>query len=301
MEDEICPYATFHLLGFREEMDPSKAMNFQTFPHQNGGHVAGPGGPGHAGTIGPVGPNHPGHPIHSRSGSQSMVSEAVAGRSSANFVLFINTTYHLQPRQNRYARKNSQGGQSSIYTPAPEYDDPANCAEEDQYVSATRAFFGVYTFHVVFTDYSLFLRPEHQRRYTRVNSQGGSLYGGPGPEYDDPANCAPEEDQYGSQYGAPYGGPYDHYGSRGSVGRRSVGECDWLMAVAVWSMSVCLTIHDHSRIHAQHADERLTWAATTAATQPRHQQLIVQRLEGEQRDLRGWVRSWSWTARQLWR
>lgn len=40
-----------------------------------------------------------------------------------------------QPRQNRYARKNSQGGQSSIYSPAPEYDDPANCAEEDQYVT----------------------------------------------------------------------------------------------------------------------------------------------------------------------
>ncbi|XP_055906116.1 cell adhesion molecule Dscam2 isoform X4 [Eupeodes corollae] len=162
MEDEICPYATFHLLGFREEMDPTKAMNFQTFPHQNG-HT----GPGHAGTMGP--PGHPGH-VHSRSGSQSM------------------------PRANRYARKNSQGGQSSIYTPAPEYDDPANCAEEDQY-----------------------------RRYTRVNSQGGSLYSGPGPEYDDPANCAPEEDQYGSQYGGPYGTPYDHYGSRGSVGRRSVG------------------------------------------------------------------------------
>ncbi len=36
MDDEICPYATFHLLGFREEMDPSKAGNqagFQTFPH----------------------------------------------------------------------------------------------------------------------------------------------------------------------------------------------------------------------------------------------------------------------------
>ena len=62
-----------------------------------------------------------------------------------------------------------------------------------------------------------------QRRYTRVNSQGGSLYSGPGPEYDDPANCAPEEDQYGSQYGGPYGTPYDHYGSRGSMGRRSVG------------------------------------------------------------------------------
>lgn len=105
MEDEICPYATFHLLGFREEMDPNKAMNFQTFPHQNG-H----GGPGHVGTMGPGSMPNPGH-VHSRSGSQSM------------------------PRaNNRYTRKNSQGGQSSIYTPAPEYDDPANCAEEDQYV-----------------------------------------------------------------------------------------------------------------------------------------------------------------------
>uniref|UniRef100_A0A182K7K5 Down syndrome cell adhesion molecule n=1 Tax=Anopheles christyi TaxID=43041 RepID=A0A182K7K5_9DIPT len=165
MEDEICPYATFHLLGFREEMDPTKAMNFQTFPHQNG-----MGGPGHMGTMGSsMAMQVPSH-VHSRSGSQSM------------------------PRKNRYARKNSQGGQSSIYTPAPEYDDPANCAEEDQY-----------------------------RRYTRINSQGGSLYCGPGPEYDDPANCAPEDDQYGSQYGGNYGTPYEHYGSRGSVGRRSVG------------------------------------------------------------------------------
>ncbi|XP_057326079.1 cell adhesion molecule Dscam2 isoform X20 [Microplitis mediator] len=125
MEDEICPYATFHLLGFREEMDPTKAMQFQTFPHPANGH---------SGTMGPPA----GHPTnvsaHSRSGSQSM------------------------PRQNgRYSRVPSQGGQT------------------------------------VFS-----------------------------PEYDDPANCAPEEDQYGSQYGQ-YGAPYDHYGSRGSVGRRSVG------------------------------------------------------------------------------
>jgi hypothetical protein len=42
----------------------------------------------------------------------------------------------MQPRANsRYARKNSQGGQSAIYSTAPEYDDPATCAEEDQYVS----------------------------------------------------------------------------------------------------------------------------------------------------------------------
>lgn len=66
MEDEICPYATFHLLGFREEMDPTKAMNFQTFPHQNGNAT-----PGHTGTMG-TGPSNA-H-MHSRTGSQSMVS-----------------------------------------------------------------------------------------------------------------------------------------------------------------------------------------------------------------------------------
>lgn len=60
MDDDICPYATFHLLGFREEMDPSKAMQFQTFPHQNG----------HCGTLGPGGVSTN---IHHRSGSQSMV------------------------------------------------------------------------------------------------------------------------------------------------------------------------------------------------------------------------------------
>lgn len=59
MEDEICPYATFHLLGFREEMDPSKVQQFQTFPHP------------HAGTMGPSGMNTP-HALHSRAGSQSM-------------------------------------------------------------------------------------------------------------------------------------------------------------------------------------------------------------------------------------
>ncbi|XP_046664865.1 Down syndrome cell adhesion molecule-like protein Dscam2 isoform X42 [Homalodisca vitripennis] len=121
MEDEICPYATFHLLGFREEMDPSKAVQFQTFPHQNG----------HSGTLGPNGVPANGH-VHHRSGSQSM------------------------PRANgRYSRV---GGPNSTFSP----------------------------------------------------------------EYDDPANCNPEEDPYGSQY-SPYGAPYDHYGSRNSVSRRSVG------------------------------------------------------------------------------
>lgn len=48
---------------------------------------------------------------------------------------FLIIPYAIQPRANsRYARKNSQGGQSAIYSTAPEYDDPATCAEEDQYV-----------------------------------------------------------------------------------------------------------------------------------------------------------------------
>ncbi|XP_073989855.1 Down syndrome cell adhesion molecule 1 isoform X9 [Rhodnius prolixus] len=116
MDDDICPYATFHLLGFREEMDPSKAMQFQTFPHQNG----------HCGTLGPGGVSTN---IHHRSGSQSM------------------------PRNGRY----SKVGPNSTFS--PEYDDPANCTEDDP---------------------------------------------------------------YGSQY-TPYGAPYDHYSSRNSLGRRSVG------------------------------------------------------------------------------
>ncbi|XP_048007664.1 Down syndrome cell adhesion molecule-like protein Dscam2 isoform X34 [Leguminivora glycinivorella] len=148
MEDEICPYATFHLLGFREEMDPSKAL---AFPHAHA-HA-------HAGTLAHP---HPHHPAHSRAGSQSM------------------------PRANsRYARKNSQGGQSAIYSTAPEYDDPATCAEEDQY----------------------------RARYSRP------MYAC-GPEYDEPACCQPEDEQYTGAYGTPYS---DHYGSRPSIGTRKCG------------------------------------------------------------------------------
>ena len=61
MDDEICPYATFHLLGFREEMDPNKAgaaNQFQTFPHPGGLN----GGP------------QPDSFAHHRQGSQSMVN-----------------------------------------------------------------------------------------------------------------------------------------------------------------------------------------------------------------------------------
>ena len=58
MDDEICPYATFHLLGFREEMDPNQKNpnQFQTFPHPNGLNGAPPE------TM-----------AHHRQGSQSMV------------------------------------------------------------------------------------------------------------------------------------------------------------------------------------------------------------------------------------
>lgn len=76
MEDEICPYATFHLLGFREEnMDPSKAgVNFQTFPQQNGSHT------------GTLGHSHNTGTMHQRSGSQSMVSTESKARFSYLFI-----------------------------------------------------------------------------------------------------------------------------------------------------------------------------------------------------------------------
>lgn len=61
--EDICPYATFHLLGFREEMDPSK-MPFQTFPHPNG----------HCGTIGPGGTVTSNGLMHQCPGTQTMVS-----------------------------------------------------------------------------------------------------------------------------------------------------------------------------------------------------------------------------------
>lgn len=61
--EDICPYATFHLLGFREEMDPSK-MPFQTFPHPNG----------HCGTIGPGGTVGSNGIMHQCPGTQTMVN-----------------------------------------------------------------------------------------------------------------------------------------------------------------------------------------------------------------------------------
>lgn len=80
-----------------------------------------------------------------------------------------------------------------------------------------------------------YVQPRANGRYSRVGNQNGPANCVPGPEYDDPANCAPEEDQYGSQYGQ-YGAPYDHYGSRGSVSRRSVG--------AYFKLSLTLSVQD---------------------------------------------------------
>lgn len=91
MEDEICPYATFHLLGFREEMDPNKAMQFQTFPHQNGHERT------HSGTIGPVGPGSMasnGH-IHQRTGSQSMVSDCITDPTGTGKIFLKNVADKL--------------------------------------------------------------------------------------------------------------------------------------------------------------------------------------------------------------
>lgn len=103
----------------------------------------------------------------------------------------MNKKFNFQPRANRFARKNSQGGQSSIYSPAPEYDDPANYApEEDQYRRCNP--YGMINHQNV----NIFIE-----RHFSDQSGGGSLYC---PEYDDPANCAAEEDQY-RQAGDLYG------------------------------------------------------------------------------------------------
>ncbi|XP_050442016.1 cell adhesion molecule Dscam2 isoform X15 [Adelges cooleyi] len=90
--EDICPYATFHLLGFREEMDPSK-MPFQTFPHPNG----------HCGTMGPGGTMASNGMMHQCPGTQTM------------------------PRNGRYSRVGG-GGANSMFS--PEYDDPANIGDE---------------------------------------------------------------------------------------------------------------------------------------------------------------------------
>jgi hypothetical protein len=65
IDEDICPYATFHLLGFREEhMDPNQQaalqQQFQTMPH-----------PAH--NQGMTGPMPVNGPQHNRGPSQSMV------------------------------------------------------------------------------------------------------------------------------------------------------------------------------------------------------------------------------------
>ncbi|XP_068224097.1 cell adhesion molecule Dscam1 isoform X19 [Palaemon carinicauda] len=104
-DDEICPYATFHLLGFREEMDPQQAgNNFQTFPHQNG------------------------------HGSQQHFVNSPASRSMPP----SSTYYSTVPDDMATARMSSS-------TFSPTYDDPARSDEEsDHYGGSTYSGGGPY-------------------------------------------------------------------------------------------------------------------------------------------------------------
>ena len=64
-DEDISPYATFHLLGMREENKngvPNAAQNFQTLPPGQGGPMMPPPGP-------QTGPNTP---AHQRNMSQTM-------------------------------------------------------------------------------------------------------------------------------------------------------------------------------------------------------------------------------------
>nr|AGK90306.1 down syndrome cell adhesion molecule [Cherax quadricarinatus] len=104
-DDEICPYATFHLLGFREEMDPQQAgNNFQTFPYQNG------------------------------HGSQQNLVNSPASRSMPP----SSTYYSTVPGDMTTSRISNS-------TFSPTYDDPARSDEEsDQYGGSTYSGGGPY-------------------------------------------------------------------------------------------------------------------------------------------------------------
>nr|AEC50084.1 down syndrome cell adhesion molecule [Pacifastacus leniusculus] len=104
-DDEICPYATFHLLGFREEMDPQQAgNNFQTFPYQNG------------------------------HGSQQNFVNSPASRSMPP----SSTYYSTVPGDMTASRMSNS-------TFSPTYDDPARSDEEsDQYGGSTYSGGGPY-------------------------------------------------------------------------------------------------------------------------------------------------------------
>ncbi|KAK8752920.1 hypothetical protein OTU49_008241, partial [Cherax quadricarinatus] len=104
-DDEICPYATFHLLGFREEMDPQQAgNNFQTFPYQNG------------------------------HGSQQNFVNSPASRSMPP----SSTYYSTVPGDMTTSRISNS-------TFSPTYDDPARSDEEsDQYGGSTYSGGGPY-------------------------------------------------------------------------------------------------------------------------------------------------------------
>ncbi|XP_076062140.1 Down syndrome cell adhesion molecule 1 isoform X8 [Oratosquilla oratoria] len=150
-DDEICPYATFHLLGFREEMDPhQQGNNFQTFPHQNG-H-----GSQHFG-------NSPASRSMPRHGSGNYYS-CVAGdytcghtpneghqprHGSGNYYSCVSGEYGpggRPPSSTYYSTvPGDMSSDMSNSTFSPTYDDPARSDEEsDQYGGSTYSGGGPY-------------------------------------------------------------------------------------------------------------------------------------------------------------
>ncbi|KAK3862534.1 hypothetical protein Pcinc_031611 [Petrolisthes cinctipes] len=124
-DDEICPYATFHLLGFREEMDPQQAgNNFQTFPYQNG----------HGSQQNFV--NSPASRSMPRHGSGNYYS-CVAGEYGSGGPP-SSTYYSTVPGDMTSSRMSNS-------TFSPTYDDPARSDEEsDQYGGSTYSGGGPY-------------------------------------------------------------------------------------------------------------------------------------------------------------
>ncbi|XP_035704480.1 Down syndrome cell adhesion molecule-like protein Dscam2 isoform X15 [Folsomia candida] len=114
-DEEICPYATFHLLGFREEMDPSKGSNGLTLPH--GSTTLPPPGHGHHRGGSQSAPRGSNTTRYGRGPVGSGVVSSVAGGGTVGPNGIINPPNHVF---------------------SPEYDDPANIEDEYGYNSPNR-------------------------------------------------------------------------------------------------------------------------------------------------------------------
>ena len=84
-DEDISPYATFHLLGMREENKnsaPNAAQNFQTLPPGQGGPMMPPPGP----QTGPNTPAHHAHPMSQTMNVSKKIHSSIQVNISYNYL-----------------------------------------------------------------------------------------------------------------------------------------------------------------------------------------------------------------------